>query len=54
MRYTTIVEIQGKSYSFLLQCRLNPKAILVCPGQEDYWVVRDPKDIRIYGVILID
>jgi hypothetical protein len=40
-------------YGLIFQCRVNPKAIKVC--NTDYvWVVNDSKDIRPYGIILID
>jgi hypothetical protein len=29
---------------------VNPKKIKVCSGNNDYWVVNDPKDIRPYGL----
>jgi hypothetical protein len=41
-------------YGLIFQCRVNPKAIKVICDSDYNWVVNDTKDIRPYGIILID
>jgi hypothetical protein len=51
--YTKNVNINGKNYCLVFQCRVNPKKTHICLSPQDYWVVNDPKDIRPYGILLI-
>ena len=44
------MNVQGKNYSVIMQCRVKPSAIKWTQAQ-DYWVINDPKDIRPYGII---
>ncbi len=46
------INIGGKTYHLVFQCRVNPKKIKVCNNHE-CWVINDSKDIRPYGVLLI-
>jgi len=47
------VVVNNKKYFLVLQCRVNPSKIKVCPKNE-YWVINESKDIRPYGKILLD
>ena len=51
--YAQPININVKNYRLIFQCRVNPKKVHICPGQEDYWVINEPEDIRPYGIILI-
>jgi hypothetical protein len=44
---------QSDEYGLIFQCRVNPKAIKIC-NSDNIWVVNDSKDIRPYGIILVD
>jgi hypothetical protein len=50
--YAGTIELRGKKYKMLMQCRVKPAKIKVCPGNKDYWVLNDPKDIRPYGICI--
>ena len=48
------VEVEGKKYRLVLQCRVRPEAIKVCQQKQTYWVINESKDIRPYGVVLVE
>ena len=50
--YSGEMEVEGKKYYMVLQCRVHPKKIKIVNGREDYWVVNESTDIRPYGIIL--
>lgn len=41
----------GHTVRFVIQCRVAPNAIKKC-STPDFWVIRDPADIRPYGVLV--
>jgi hypothetical protein len=49
--YSGTIELGGKKYKMLMQCRVRPSKIKVCNGT-DYWVLNDPKDVRPYGICI--
>ena len=42
-----------KNFYLIFQCRVNPSKIKVCPT-DNYWVMNEEKDIRPYGIILVE
>ena len=50
--YSQSVRVQGNDYHLILQCRVNPKKIKVCPNQT-FWVLNESKDVRPYGILLV-
>eukprot|EP00397_Hematodinium_sp_SG-2012_P023620 GEMP01024555.1.p1 GENE.GEMP01024555.1~~GEMP01024555.1.p1 ORF type:complete len:541 (+),score=104.05 GEMP01024555.1:711-2333(+) len=49
-------EFEGLTILFVMQCRVRPSAIKRCHDEDTttgaYWVIRDPIDIRPYGVLV--
>ncbi|CAF1657361.1 unnamed protein product [Adineta ricciae] len=54
-RYVRVVKIstqQGeKAFKCMLQVAVNPDGVLVS-SNEDIWVVQNPQDIRVYGILI--
>mmetsp|Transcript_106993 Transcript_106993/g.168946 ORF Transcript_106993/g.168946 Transcript_106993/m.168946 type:complete len:142 (+) Transcript_106993:3-428(+) len=50
--YCQCVQSQGRSVNFIIQCRVRPEAIKVCPKQTAYWVINKSKDMRPYGILV--
>jgi hypothetical protein len=51
--YANILNINGKGYFLIFQCRVNQKMTHIPSTQQSYWVVNNSKDIRPYGIILV-
>ena len=52
LHYTKPFSLEGKEYLLMMQCRVNPAKIKICP-REDFWVLNQSADIRPYGILLI-
>lgn len=48
-----IVEVNGKRYGLVFQCRIDPKKMKITPN-DDYWMANNFCDIRPYGIILVE
>lgn len=54
LAYTNPYEIGDKSYRLVFQCRLKPEEIHIPLDKNEYWVVRESKYIRPYGIVLYE
>lgn len=42
----------NSEYMVVFQCRVRPESVRICSGDLTYWVIRDPEDIRPYGLLI--
>ncbi|KAL4464751.1 hypothetical protein ABPG74_011312 [Tetrahymena malaccensis] len=54
--YTSAIQINNERYRIIFQCRLNSRTVkgaLSVGTQNEYYVVNNPRDIKIYRILLI-
>lgn len=40
------------NYMVVFQCRVRPEGVRICKNLPMHWFIRDPEDIRPYGILI--